>query len=129
MPASYRFSAIMILARSMATSRALCAGRASVLSCGGEVEAGCCAFSRELSGLIEKLRATHVRSFKFIAKPPDATALVGWILCFLIWLLGVLLASPKDTKYALEKTFFLLLFRLCLTFRSVRRTRILCFNT
>src|SRR6266404_7813142 len=77
MPASYRFSAIMILARSMATSRALCAGRALVLSCGGEFEAGCCAFSRELSGLIEKLRATHVRSFKFIAKPPDATAFSG----------------------------------------------------
>src|SRR5579872_7118330 len=106
----------------MARSRALCIGRGSTLCCAeetvaGEFVAGCCAFIRGMSGQIEKTRATHVRSFRFIAKPPNATALVGWFLCFLVWLVGVLFTSPKDTKYALEKTFFLLLFGLRLIIR------------
>ena len=51
----------------------------------------------------------------FIAKPPNATALVRRILRSLVWLVGVLLASSKDTKYAVEKTFFVRIFGLWLT--------------
>src|ERR1700675_62800 len=111
----------MIRARSIAPSRALCGGRTSVTSCveetgAGELAAGCCASSPGTIANIGKIRATHVRSFMFIAKPPNATALVRRILRSLVWLVGVLLASSKDTKYAVEKTFFVRIFGLRLTF-------------
>src|SRR5882762_3113171 len=109
----------MILARSIAMSLALSAGRTTEVSCAGATEAGefaagCCAFSTGMTAKIEKMRATRARSFLFMAKPPDA-ALVGWILCSWVWLVGILLASPKDTKNAPEETFFLLILRLSLT--------------
>src|ERR1700682_1590697 len=64
-----------------------------------------------------KTKATHVRSFMVMAKPPDTTDLVRWVLRSLAWLVGILilLASPKDTKNAPEKTFFVLSLRLRLT--------------
>src|SRR4029077_5743285 len=113
-----------------AISLALSAGRTTEVSCTGETEAGefapgCCAFSTGMTAKIEKMRATRARSFLFMAKPPDA-ALAGWILCSLVWLVGILLASPKDTKNAPEKTFFLLFLRLRLTFRRLGRPRSSC---
>ena len=73
-----------------------------------------------MAAKIAKIKATHVRSFMFMAKPPDTTGLVRWVLRSLAWLVGILifilLASPKDTKNAPEKTFFLSL-RLRLTLR------------
>src|SRR5882672_3072931 len=123
-----------ILALSISLSLPLSAGRTSVPACEGEMEAGesaagCCAFSGEATAKIGKTRATHVRSFTFMANPPD-DALVRWVLCSLVWLVGVLLASPKDTKNAPEKTFFVLLFGLRLPFRrfsaGTRGGRILC---
>src|ERR1700730_11505723 len=120
----------MILARSIAMSLAVSTGRTTVVSWAGATEAGefapgCCAFSTGRTAKIEKKRATRARSFLFMAKPPDA-ALAGWILCPLVWLVGILLASPRDTKNAPEKTFFLLFLGLRLTLRRLRCARSLC---
>jgi hypothetical protein len=49
-------------------------------------------------------------------KIEPAPGLVLWILRPLVWLVGVLLASSKDTKNTPEKTFFVLLLGLRLPF-------------
>src|SRR5467141_2435506 len=66
----------MIFARSISMSLALSAGRTSVPAGEGETEAGgfaagCCAFSGKATAKIGKTRATHVRSFTFMANPLD----------------------------------------------------------
>src|ERR1700674_4219859 len=96
-------------------SLALSVGRTSVPA--GEFTAGCCAFNTGMAAKMGEIKATHVRSFMVMAEPPDTTDLVRWVLRSLAWLVGILilLASPKDTKNAPEKTFFVLSLRLRLT--------------
>ena len=58
----------------------------------------------------------HAALEVFSVKVEPAPGLVLWILRPLVWLVGILLASSKDTKNTPEKTFFVLLLGLRLPF-------------